>query len=190
MSGPQQEMFREMVDKQENLTNLGIDYWMKYSHFGTWQFWVNLLLLLVPILIVYLKIDRKDIFRIGFFGFTVHVLFAYIDSSGIRLGLWGYPYQVIPFLPSFSLDAAIIPVTIMLIYQWTIRNGKNFYFVSIIAALVFGFGFKPLLVMIGLFEKYKWINYFYIYLIYQLLFLVGYWLTKIFLRLHLKSKES
>jgi hypothetical protein len=123
-------------------------------------------------------------FLIGFFGFAVHVLFAYIYVFGIRHGLWGYPYHVLPFLPSVSLDAAIIPVTIMLVFQWTIKHNKNYYLVSFVMALMFGFGFKPLLVMLGLFEKYKWVNYFLIFLIYQVLFLLGYFLTMLFMRLH------
>lgn len=181
MNTPRHEYFERLVSIQENLTKEGVEYWKIYSDLGTWQFWVILLMLIGPVVVIYFAIDRKNIFIVGFFGFAAHVLFAYIDIYGIRTGLWAYPYQVIPFLPSVSLDAAIIPITIMLVFQWTLKNKKNYYLYSFITAVIFGFGFKPLLTSLGLFEKYKWINYFYIFLIYMVLFLLAYLLTRIFL---------
>lgn len=180
MGGKQQEIFHKLVANQEKLTRQGIEYWQQYSDFGTWQFWVVLTLLLGPLILIYYFIDRKNIYMIGFFGFATHVLFSYVDAFGIRNALWAYPYQVLPFLPSVSLDAALIPVTIMLVFQWTLKHNKNFYLYSFITALFFGFVFKPVLVMHHLFEKYKWINYFYIFIIYIVLFLLAYWLTKLF----------
>lgn len=180
MDNNQREDFHKLVSTQEDLTKDGTHYWDLYSDLSTWQFWIILAMLILPIIYVYFKIDRKHIFVIGFFGFAAHVLFAYVDAIGIRYGLWGYPYQVFPFLPSVSLDAAIIPVAIMLVYQWTLTHEKNFPLYALLTALVFGFGFKPLLTGLDLFEKFKWVNYFYIFLIYIVLFLLAYLLTKIF----------
>lgn len=97
--------FNELVSMQKKLTEEGIAYWQLYSDFSSWQFWVCLLMLLGPLIVVYFTIDREKIYLISFYGFAVHVLFAYTDQIGIRLGLWGYPYQVLPFIPSVSLDA-------------------------------------------------------------------------------------
>jgi hypothetical protein len=184
----QQELFSKLVSMQERLTKEGIEYWKAYSDFSTWQFWFIFALLIGPLILLFFKIDRKNIFFVGFYGFAVHVLFAYVDAFGIRMGLWAYPYQLIPFLPSFSLDAAIIPIVAMLVFQWTYNRKKNFYLYAFLTALVFGFGFKPFLVSIHLFEKYDWINYIYIFIIYIVLFVVAYWMTKVFLWLHHKSK--
>ncbi|MBT2688888.1 hypothetical protein J7I93_11905 [Bacillus sp. ISL-47] len=180
MTPKQEKFFQKLVSLQEELASQSIEYWEIYSHLGTWQFWTVAVLLIGPLILVYFKIDRKHIFQIGFFGFAVHILFAYVDAAGIRFGLWGYPYQLLPFIPSFSLDAAIIPVFIMLVYQWTLKHKKNYYLYAFLTALAFGFGFKPLLVAHGLFEKYKWVNYIYIFFIYIILFLMAYWLTRIF----------
>ncbi|WP_100406964.1 hypothetical protein [Bacillus solitudinis] len=183
MDTHQHEYFEKLVSIQEIFTNESIQYWQQYSNLGTWQFWVVLLLLIGPLIVLFFIIDRENIFLIGFFGFAVHVLFAYTDASGIRFGLWGYPYQILPFLPSFSLDTSIIPITIMLVFQWTLNPKKNFYLYATITALIFGFGFKPLLVSLDLFKKYKWVNYFLIFLIYIVLFILAYLLTKLFLRM-------
>lgn len=190
MNSNQQEFFESLVSNQKKLSREGIEYWHLYSDFGTWQFWAVLLMLICPVIVLYFVIDRKKVFIIGFFGFAVHVLFAYTDACGIRLGLWGYPYQLIPFIPSLSLDAAIIPIAIMIVFQWTLNHHKNFYLYSFLTALLFGFGFKPLLVSIGLFEKYQWVNYFYIFLIYLVLYWLGHLLTTIFFRLQDSQKEK
>ncbi|UFU00078.1 hypothetical protein KO561_03690 [Radiobacillus kanasensis] len=186
----QNEYFEKLVSIRETLKEAGTEYWQLYSDFSTWQFWVVCFILFAPLVILLFTIDRKNIFQIGFFGFAVHVLFAYIDSFGIQYGLWGYPYQVFPFLPSLSLDASIIPISIMLVYQWTLKHDKNFFIYAIITAAIFGFGFKPFLVLIGLFEKYKWVNYLIIFFIYIVLFLLGYLLTRLFQRMQKKSLDT
>ncbi len=184
LDSQQHEFFLKLVSLQENFKNVSEKYWQIYSDPGTWQFWIILLILIVPLTVLYFVIDRKNIFVIGFFGFAVHILFSYTDAIGIRYGLWGYPYQMLPFLPSFSIDASIIPITIMLVYQWTQNHNKNFYLYAFLTSLVFGFGFKPLLANFELFEMYKWVNYFYIFLIYIVLFLLAYLITRIFLWMH------
>jgi hypothetical protein len=68
----------------------------------------------------------------------------------------------------------------MLVYQWTINHQKNFFLYSVITAIIFGFGFKPLLVSLHLFVKDEWVNYFLIFLLYVTLFQLGYLLTKLF----------
>lgn len=184
----QSEDFQELVYLQEKLTHSAISYWKNYSHLGTWQFWVILLMLVGPLVILVFTINRKNIFHICFFGFSVHVLFAYTDIFGIRYGLWGYPYQVIPFLPSISIDAALIPITIMFVYQWTLLNKKNYYLYAFLTALFFGFIFKPLLSLHKLFIKFEWVNYIYIFAIYIILFLLAYFMTEAFLWLQKSNK--
>ncbi|WP_226035145.1 CBO0543 family protein [Aquibacillus saliphilus] len=189
MDSQQREYFQEIISIQEKFTKESEQYWQLYSNLGTWQFWVILLMLLVPLIILYFVIDREKIFLIGFFGFAVHVLFFYTDAIGIRYGLWGYPYQMVPFLPSFSIDASIVPISIMLVYQWTLKHNKNFFVYLLITSLVFGFAFKPLLTSLGLFESYKWINFFLIFLIYVVLFLLAYLITKIFVVMHKRHND-
>ena len=190
MKAAQANQFHGLVEAQETLTEKGVQYWSVYSGIDTWQFWVIVGMLILPLIVLYKLIDRKNIFLLGFFGFAAHVLFAYTDAFGIRYGLWGYPYQALPFLPSVSLDAALIPVTIMLVFQWTLNHRVNYHLAAFVTALFFGFGFKPLLVAIGLFEKYHWVNYFYIFLIYIVLFELAYWLTRLFMRMGRDARLS
>jgi hypothetical protein len=183
----QKEYFEKLISGQEKNTQGFTEYWQTYSDFGSWQFWVILLMLIVPLVVLYFTIDRKNIFIIGFFGFATHVLFAWVEMFGIRSGLWGYPYQLIPYLPSVSLDVSLIPVGIMLVFQWTLKKNKNFYLYGILTAAVFGFGLKPLLTSLDLFQMYKWVNIPLVFLLYVVLFTIAYLITKLFMRMHEKS---
>ncbi|AFC28486.1 hypothetical protein PM3016_1563 [Paenibacillus mucilaginosus 3016] len=190
MTQTQADYFRKLVAGQEVITRQGVDYWLIYSNINTWQFWTILAMLIVPLALLYKFIDRTMIYKIAFFGFATHVLFAYTDAFGIRYGLWGYPYQVLPFLPSVSLDASLIPIAIMFVFQWTLKRRKNFHLYAFLTALAFGFGFKPLLVLSGLFEKYKWVNYIIIFLIYLVLFEGAYLLTSLFEKMKTASNSK
>lgn len=164
--------------------------WIFYSNPSTWQFWVLLSILIVPLLILYFKIDRSKVFLIGFYGYSVHVFFTFTDIYGINNGYWHYPYQIIPALPSISIDTALVPVAFMLIYQWTINHHKNYYLYAIITAAIFAFIFKPILVGIGLFRMYDGINYFHLFLGYILTLLVAKLITWLFHKLKKSSFSS
>lgn len=104
-------MLDRINEKQQVLSHEWFNYWRDFSSFNTWQFWLMLLLFIVPLIIIFFNIDRKHAFQIGFYGFNVHVWFGYIDRFGTGQGYWDYPYQWLIFLPnSISLDASLIPV--------------------------------------------------------------------------------
>lgn len=177
--------YEKIKSMQEKLSELQIDYWYSYSGLWTWQFWVIFLLMFVtPLLALYFLIDRKKIFLIGFYGFNIHVWFGYIDTWGVKNGFWGYPYELLPFLPgNLSLDAALIPVLFMLVYQWTLNHNRNYYLYTIILSLCLSFIFKPILTLHHLFELHKGINFIHIFIAYCVIFLVSKIITNVFIRM-------
>lgn len=181
MSQHQQQLFDYVTKLQQKVSILHADYWAQYSSFHTWQFWVVVLMLIVPLIVLAFTIDREKIFLIGFYGFNIHAWFAYIDTYGVRTRLWGYPYEAIPYFPSFSLDASLVPVVFMLVYQWTLNHNKNFYLYSFLTACVFAFIVKPLLASLGLLVVFDGVNYFHILIVYLITFLISRIVTKIFL---------
>ncbi|WP_394138854.1 CBO0543 family protein [Cytobacillus oceanisediminis] len=69
--------------------------------------------------IIWLKIhDKKysgDLIRAGLFMTTLSLI---LDSIGVQLGLWIYPYDVIPFIPGYlPWDLTLIPITVMLMIE-------------------------------------------------------------------------
>lgn len=190
MSDQQLESLEEIRQASEKLTQISIDYWSTYSSFNDIKFWVVVCMLVIPLVVLYLKIDRSKMLLLGFYGLNYHVWFAYTNSIGINLGLWEYPYEVLPVLPSFALDASFVPVCFMLTYQWTLNNGKNFYLYSTILSAVFAFIIKPILVGHHLFRMFYGINYLSLFLFYILFFVVSKLITNLFIKLQKNKNEA
>ncbi|WP_134702835.1 hypothetical protein [Ammoniphilus sp. YIM 78166] len=191
MESEQIKKLDEIGKLYEKASKLTIDYWQSYSSFNTWQFWFLLSLLVLPLVALYFFLDRKKAFHIGFYGYSVHMLFHYIDTYFYTNRLANYPYKVIPFLPtSLTLDTAFIPVSFMLLYQWTLNKNKNYYLYATGLCLFLSFLFKPALVAYGLFKMYKWVNYFHLFLGYLTVALLSKWITNVFLYFQKEAQAS
>ena len=151
MGKEQLEKLNHLFELQKELTSEGIKYWNQYSSYNDLHFWSLVILSILPLIVLFLFIDRRRMFLLGFFGFSVHILHSYVDIAAVSLGKWTYPYKLIPIYPiSFAFDASFIPVTFILVYQWTLNHKKNFYFYAMIPAFFFAFIAKPLLVASGI----------------------------------------
>jgi hypothetical protein len=189
MSGDQVQLLNKLTGESEELTFSWIDYWLKYSNLDTWQFWINILFLIIPLIVLFFYIDRKKIFHIGFFGLNLHIWFTYIDTFGAKLGFWSYPYQTIPLVTAnFGLDVSFMPVLYMLIYQYTVNQNKNYYLYTILAAFFFTYTLKPIFVALNLLQLHKGIGYFHLALVLIPVLLLSKWITNLFLYLEENQK--
>lgn len=181
------EEINKLYEKASNLTN---EYWQSYSHLGTWQFWLLVSLLVLPLIALYFLLDKKKAFHIGFFGFSVHMLFHYFDTYFFTHRLATYPYKVVPFLPtSITLDVSFVPVAYMLVYQWTLNQKKNYYLYATGLSLFLSFLFKPAMVAFGLFKMYKGIHFFHLFLVYLTVMFLSKWITNVFLYFQKESED-
>ena len=167
MSGDQLKQFEELQKQEKELSQNWIDYWFDFSGLYTWEFWFNLIMLVGPLIALYFFLDRKRAFHIGFFGYSLHIIALYFDGFGTRNGLWAYPYKIFPFFPvNIGLDSSLIPVLYMLVYQWVLKRGKNYYLYALLVSVFFAFLFKPIMEVMGLFKLGEGMNYFYLFLFY------------------------
>jgi hypothetical protein len=187
MTASRIDQFNKAVELRKKSTEKILEYWVDYSIFTTLEFWILLAMLIVPLIVLILKIDRTKIFLIGFYGYSVHIASFYTNLLGVNLGLWNYPIQLIPPLPSFALDSSLVPVTFMLGYQWTINKKKNYYLTIAIISACFAFIFEPLLVKMQLIMLYGKMSHFYSFVIYFVLGLFAKFVANVFLLLGKKA---
>lgn len=180
MKERQQEYLEQIRNFSKKTTDLSTQYWKEFSDFDSIQFWFILSVLIIPLIVLIWKIDRKKMFLLGFFGLNYHIWFAYANAGGIRLGKWEYPYEIIPMMPSFSLDASLIPICYMFVYQWILNHQKNFYFYAICLSAAFAFIMKPILVHFHFFHMFDSINYFILFLFYIGIAIMSKLVTNIF----------
>ncbi|WP_409304201.1 CBO0543 family protein [Peribacillus sp. SCS-155] len=190
MEHTQRTELNDIENLQLKVSDSWSDYWSQYSDFGTWQFWINLAFLIIPLIVLYIFMDKRKALLLGFFGFNVHVWFTYIDTYGGTRALWYYPYKLLPVLPiSFALDVSLVPVSYMLLYQWALNNKKNYYLFMLILSALFSFVLKPLLISLDLFELNRGANYFHLFLGYVAVGIVSKLITNLFLYFEHKAKQ-
>jgi hypothetical protein len=188
MSESQENMLTSLKDIQRIQTEAWTSYWQQYSDFGNWQFWVLAALLVFPLIVLFFAIDKRKALLLGFYGYSVHVFFTYVDAIGANMIKWFYPYKIFPILASsVSLDVSLVPVTYMLVYQFTLNRDKNYYLFLLLLSAFFAFIFKPLLVTIGLFEMDSGTNYFSLFIGYVVVGLIAKCITNIFVYFEKKA---
>ncbi|CAM4031308.1 hypothetical protein [Mesobacillus thioparans] len=167
-------------------------YWLDYSLYASVEYWMMVLFFAGPLILLLFKIDRTKIFRIAFYGYSVHVFFGYEDLFGRNMGYWNYPFPVIPVLPGISMDSSLIPVTFMLVYQWTLNHEKNYYLYATLTAAILSFAFKPILVALGLFKMYGNVHYFHLFLSYFSVVILAKVITDFFvwMKSHAKTEQN
>lgn len=156
-------------------------YWLGYALYASFEYWLMVLFLVAPLVILFLKINKEKLFQILFYGYSIHISFGYLDLYGRNMGYWNYPFPVIPVLPGISLDSSLIPITFMFVYQATIYSTKKYYLYATITAVILSFVFKPMLVGLGLFRMYGAINYFHLFLSYVSVFIFAKLMTDLFI---------
>ncbi|MED3554306.1 CBO0543 family protein [Cytobacillus praedii] len=183
MNKSHMDLIDKAVKMRKEATETLIQTWIENKIYYSFEFWMMAALLVVPLIILLIKIDKSKIFHICFFGYSVNLLSFYISLVGLNLGLWGYPFQLIPAFPSFSLDSSLVPVSFMLVYQWTINKKKNYYLYAIITSVIFTFLVETLFLKMDLFKIYADINYFHRLAIYIIISVCAKGMTTIFLKL-------
>ncbi|WP_426445827.1 CBO0543 family protein [Paenibacillus sp. S-38] len=181
MTADQQASFEHLRQLKKQYSAEHMDYWLHYSIPTTWEFWTCVVLLIGPLVLLYYMLDRSKAFHMGFFGYSIHIVTFYTDNLGVTRGLWDYPYKVLPFLPmSLMIDASLVPVFYMLVYQWTVHRHKSKLLYLTATSAIFAFVIKPLLSLAGLFMLYEWMNFFYLFLAYLFVMFGAMLLTAIF----------
>jgi hypothetical protein len=187
MSAEQEQLVRELSDQLSAFTSNWRNYWSIYSLFS-WQFWILACVVLIPLLVLFWKLDRQRILQVLFYGLGVHVVALYCDLYGTSHAMWVYPFVLLPFpTASFGLDASLIPVAYMLMYQWTVHRHKNYYLYMLLMCAVFAFGVKPLMQMTR-FIRILDTTYWELFLFYVVIGLVPKLTTDLFLALQRKAK--
>ncbi|MEN1968324.1 hypothetical protein WMZ97_09655 [Lentibacillus sp. N15] len=187
MEEKQIELLNKIRSMHEKVSQLEIDYFKAFSFFGNWQFWIVILMLVVPLIVLFLFIDKDKMLLLGFFGLNYHIWFAYTNVIQIDLGYINYPYHSFPLLTAFSLDASLVPVCFMLLYQWTLNHKKNFYLYQLLLSVVLAFILKPIMVQLHLFQMHNGLSYFQLLIAYVVLFVVSKLITNLFLWLQQKN---
>ncbi|GGE43249.1 hypothetical protein GCM10011391_22590 [Pullulanibacillus camelliae] len=182
----------DIMEKEHALNMVLKDFWDQFSSWNTWQFWVILAVLIFPLVLLYFFMDRKRLFEIFFFGYTVHILWTYVDIFLETHNYMIHTYMLTWILPyALNLTTSFLPVGFLLLYQYCTNHRKNFYLFTIILSFIFSVILAPLEKYIGLVELRNHFHFYYVFFIDIGIAFIAYWFT-LFLRkyiLHHSTKH-
>lgn len=177
----EQELYNQIYEMKEQLGSLLKEHWQLYSNMGTWFFWVNLLTLIIPLVVLYFLVDKKRLFELCFFGYSLHIIWVTVDSFLTSNNYFNHPHSISYLLPQgITVAAVLFPVVFMLLYQYCTNNGKNFYIYSIIGAFIFAFGYGAFSDAIDMLRMHKGMNLMYLFLIDVAIVYVALGMTNLF----------
>ncbi|UOR13651.1 hypothetical protein [Halobacillus amylolyticus] len=175
------KLYHKIYEQKEQLSSLITEHWNLYSGIDTWYFWFNIASVLIPLLVLYFKIDKTRLFEICFFGYTTHILWSYADSALNQSNYLVHPHSLTHLFPvGVNVTAVLFPVTFMLLYQYCMNREKNFYIHAIILSLIFAYGFGGLSDAVNLLKMHKNMNLTYLFLIDIAVVFIALWMTKLF----------
>ncbi len=174
------EYWQKIEEKNQELIPLFSSYWKEYSSYGTWQFWLTVFLMVMPLLLLFFTVDRKRLFEVFFFGYTVHIIWIYIDIILERNGLFVHKFFLTPLLPyALNMTASALPVGYLLVYQYCTNHRKSYILYSIVLSVFFAFGFATIEELIGTVEFHKGMNQLYLFFIDLGIAFIAYIFTRI-----------
>jgi hypothetical protein len=145
----------QLAQMTKELTQARIENWLA-TDFLTWQWWVILATFVIPWIVFYYIADRKQLPKLLLYGTFLMLLIITLDLVGFELGIWYYPFKLLPVGPLTAyIDVSPLPIIYMLEYQ-CFPSWKDFVKVSIVTGLVFSFCFEPILVALGLYIPIRW----------------------------------
>jgi hypothetical protein len=147
----------EAVEKiRRQLSENAHQYWINDNLF-TWQWWLLIILSIVPWFIWWKFVDKEKLIEIALYGAFISMIASVLDVIGTNTVLWGYPHQPLWFLipPLLPIDLTIMPVEHMLIYQYFPR-WKGFVLTLLIVAVVSALMIEPLFNWAGIYILYSW----------------------------------
>ncbi|PLT28886.1 hypothetical protein [Peribacillus deserti] len=180
--------WNQIGDQNEKLTSLYSSYWDKFSDYGEWQFWLVLALFVVPLVLLCFFVDRKRIFEVFFFGFTVHILWNYIDSALSRGGYFTHNYFMVPYLPNATnMTASVLPVSYLLLYQFCTNRNQNFFLWTLLLSAFFAFVYGIFEEKAGFTKLNKGFSQFHLFLIDVLLAYIACWATNFLVKVNRRA---
>lgn len=187
----EQQLYYKIAEVKDHLSSLMREHWQLYSNTGTWFFWFNLATIIIPLIVLYFTIDRKRLFEIAFYGYSLHVLWLNIDLILTANNYFNHPHSLFYILPEgISVTSVLLPVVFMLLYQYCTNNGKSFYLYATAASALFAFGFGYFAESVDLLRMHKGMNLFYLSLIDVSAVFIAYWATNIFLIMKKQMPEK
>ena len=146
----------EIEHHYDELKILWLNYWKEEVVF-TYQWWIMVLILILPFFLWWMLVDKRRIIEISLVGlFTSGIAFI-LDQVGTSLRYWIYPYTLTYLERDLWLPAnfSVIPFFYMMIYQW-FPKWQKYILAIIVFAFFASFVGESIFKWLGIYKVLKW----------------------------------
>ncbi|WP_332697843.1 CBO0543 family protein [Halalkalibacter lacteus] len=169
----------EMEQHIKELNQMMNEEWQNFVFSGEW--WILLILSIVPWFLWWRIVDKKRITEILLFGFFVIIIATFLDVVGWNNSRWFYPNTLLALCtPLFPIDYTLLPILFMLLFQY-FSKWKSFVVAAFLMSAVFSFILEPLSEWMNIYKELKWKNT-YSFPIYIIIGLAVKWLVEKIIR--------
>jgi len=149
---PSLESIQRLRDK---LARMDLQYWLHHDLF-TWQWWLLLALLVLPWLLWWKLIDKRELRYLLMYGLIIMIFVFLLDELGSSLTLWSYPYMLYRLIPTMHpIDITVLPVLYMLVLYY-FRRWSTFLPATVVMSAAFSFAAEPLFVLMDIYRLEEW----------------------------------
>lgn len=151
------QVIDRIIELRKQIFQIQYEHWTKDTLFSL-RWWVMLLAVIILWFMWWKLLDKKRFNEIGLAGFITAVLDFLLNTLGVEMTLWAYPYQIFGLVRTWSLfELSFITVSFMLLIQY-FKEWKKY----LIAITIFGafgsFIVQPLLIYFKEFRLISWKN--------------------------------
>ncbi|TCL40191.1 hypothetical protein EV210_101392 [Anaerospora hongkongensis] len=157
------------MNNVETIHQLRIQLWnISYSDYinqslFSYQWWGIVALLIIVYTIWWKLVDKTRLIEILLFGSFVTVMSTLFDLWGISAARWQYNIGLLPFqLAPFPFDYSVIPILLMLSYQYS-SSWLTYIINSSLSSAFISFIIGPSFLYFGIMSYFDW-NFIYFFL--------------------------
>lgn len=172
--------FDEVMAAEKNYHVVFKSYWYQHNYL-TLRWWFLVVLSIVPAVIWWIVVDKKNLIEITAFGLFYGVAAIIMDSIGSNAMVWAYPIRLSPYInpQMYPYDVGVVIIPFMLVYQRWNNTFKNFFIATGILSLFIAFIAETSMTAMGIYMQITW-RHIYSFPIYWILGIICWWIIKHF----------
>jgi hypothetical protein len=147
----------ELIETERHFNEVLKAYWVAENYL-TFNWWVLILLSIVPAVIWWKFVDKSRIFEIVTFGLFLGNIAIILDSIGSTALVWYYPVRISPYLfpQLYPFDISLVIIPFMFVYQWARDNDTKFYVYTVLVSAFNSYFAEAVTIWIGIYKEFTW----------------------------------
>lgn len=147
----------ELMKAERNYHELLKSYWHD-NNFLTYRWWFLVILSIVPAIIWWIVVNKKNLIENTAFGLFYGVAAIFLDSIGSNSMVWTYPVRLTPYINPqlYPYDVGVVIIPFMLVYQRYGFSLKKFFVATGLLSLFLAFLAEPTMEWLDIYMELTW----------------------------------